>query len=85
MLMAYAHLRNSRRGNHDSVDKLAEFDKADSWAAADQQPCASLAWHHPGGEQECRFVLPSDEDMFDASMLILTGQTKAQRAWGFVV
>jgi hypothetical protein len=65
------------RGDHDSVDKLAQFDKP-----MHRQPRINYnssqagLGGHPGREKECRSVFPPHEDMFDAAMLILTGQNK---------
>jgi len=66
-----------RRGNHDSVDKLAEFDKLshrESWIS-DNSHQASLA-RHPGRKNESRTVLPAYEHMFHTAVLIPTGQNK---------
>jgi hypothetical protein len=66
------------RGNHDSVDKLAEFDKPIHRQRRINYnlPEAGLG-RHPGRKNECRSVLSPHEDMFDAAMLILTGQNKS--------
>jgi len=66
-----------RRGDHDSVDKFAKFDKP-----VQRQPRMNYnlreAWvgRHPSREKECRSVLPPHEDMFNVTVLILTGQNK---------
>jgi hypothetical protein len=64
-----------RRGDHDSVDNIANFDKP-----IHRQPWMSYnlskAWIrcHPRGKNECRSVLLPHENMFDAAMLILPRQ-----------
>jgi len=65
----------ARRGDdHDSVDKLAEFDKPiHRQPRINYNPCKARLDRHPGGKNECRSVLPPHEDMFDAAVLILTG------------
>jgi hypothetical protein len=66
-----------RRSDHDSVDKLAEFDKPIHW-----QPRISYNFRqasfarHPGRKNECRSVFPPHEYMFDAAVLIPAGQNK---------
>ena len=66
-----------RRGDHDSVDKLAEFDKPIHWQPRISYNCrqAGLA-RHPGRKNECRSVFPPHEYMFDAAVLIPAGQNK---------
>lgn len=57
--------------------KLAEFDKPIHRQPRINYnlPQAGLG-RHPGRENECRSVLPSDEDVFDAAVLIMTGENK---------
>jgi hypothetical protein len=66
-----------RRGDHDSVDKLAQFDKPIHWQPRisynSQQ--AGLA-SHPGRKNECRTVFPPHEHMFDTAVLIPARQNK---------
>lgn len=66
-----------RRGDHDSVDKLAEFDKPIHWQPriSYNSRQARLA-RHPGRKNECRSVFPPHEYMFDAAVLIPAGQNK---------
>jgi hypothetical protein len=68
----------ARRGDdHDSVHKLAEFDKP-----IHRQPRISYnlrqarLGRHPGGENKRRSILPPHKDMFDAAVQVLTGQNK---------
>jgi hypothetical protein len=63
-----------RRGDHDSVDKLAEFDKSIHWQPriSYNSRQAGLA-RHPGRKNECRSVFPPHEYMLDAAMLIPAG------------
>jgi hypothetical protein len=65
------------RGDHDSVDKLAEFDKPIHWQPRISYNCcqAGLA-RHPGRKNECRSVFPPHEYMFDAAVLIPASQNK---------
>ena len=66
-----------RRSDHDSVDKLAEFDKPIHW-----QPrisynfCQAGLARHPGRKNERRSVFSPHEHMFDAAVLIPAGQNK---------
>jgi len=64
-----------RRGDHDSVDKVAEFDKAIHWKL---RICYNLRQavlaRHPGRKNECGTVFPPHEYMFDTAMLVPTGQ-----------
>jgi hypothetical protein len=66
-----------RRGDHDSVDKIAEFDKPIHWQPriSYNSRQARLA-RHPGRKNECRSVFPPHEYMFDAAVLIPAGQNK---------
>jgi len=65
------------RGNHDSVDKLAQFDKPmHRQPRINYNPSQAGLGSHPGREKECRSIPPPHEDMFDAAVLILTGQNK---------
>jgi hypothetical protein len=66
-----------RRGDHDSVDKLAEFDKPIHWKL---RTCynsrqAVLA-RHPGRKNECGTVFPPHEYVFDTTVLVPASQNK---------
>ena len=64
-----------RRGDHDSVDKLAEFDKPVHWQPwiSYNSRKAGLA-RHPGRKNECRTVIAPDQYVFDAAVLIPASQ-----------
>jgi hypothetical protein len=63
------------RGDHDSVDNLADFDKTIHWQPRMNYNLSQTGIRcHPRWKNECRSVLPPHKDMFDAAMLILTRQ-----------
>src|ERR1700730_14510904 len=66
-----------RRGDHDSVDKLAEFDKPIHWKLriCYNSRQAVLA-RHPGRKNECGTVFPPHEYMFDTAVLVPASQNK---------
>jgi hypothetical protein len=66
-----------RRGDHDSVDKFAEFDKPIHRQPQISYNCcqAGLA-RHPGRKNERRSVFPPHEYMLNAAVLIPSGQNK---------
>jgi hypothetical protein len=66
-----------RRGDHDSVDKLAEFDKPIHWQPriSYNSRQAGLA-RHPSRKNECRTVLAPDEYVFDTAVFIPACQNK---------
>jgi hypothetical protein len=60
-----------RRGDHDSVDKLAELDKAIHWQPRigyDTRE-GGLA-RHPGGKNGCCTVFSPHQYVFDTAVLI---------------
>jgi hypothetical protein len=65
------------RGDHDSVDKLAEFDKPIHWQLRISYNTrqGGLA-RHPGRKNECCTVFPSHEYVFDTVVLIPASQNK---------
>ncbi len=66
-----------RGGDHDSVEKLAEFDKPIHWQPriSYNSRQAGLA-RHPGRKNECRSIAPPRENMFETAVLIAAGQYK---------
>ena len=66
-----------RRGDHDSVDKIAEFDQQIHWQPriSYNSRQAGLA-RHPGRKKECRTVFPPHEYMFDTTVLVPASQNK---------
>jgi hypothetical protein len=64
-------------GGHDSVDNLADFDKPihrQPWMNYNLSQARFRC--HPRRKNECRSVLPPHENVFNAAVLILTGQNK---------
>ena len=75
MMSAFGIVR--RRGDHDCVDKLAEFDEPiHRQTRISYNLRQARLHHHPDGKNEGSSVLSPHQDVFDAAVLILTSQNK---------